>query len=300
VLELRTGRRVEVGEPPPPGLLEAVPAGHVAMARQGHAVVLVLGALGGRSLDAVVQLSGQEGASDARAVALAAEALRDAATDTTPEPSDAQIQTDPARPMPDVAQARGPVGHLTASPPDDDGQVSPAHSDHDFLGKVEPLVFARMYSGASTASSELMAGLGTGLGVCVRRQCLLIAAELPMNTGTTGHLDVRYRYPTFLSGFYSRPFSFGRFTPGASIGFLTRLGHFEADMGMKDTGLDTDLGARGSLELGFELASGLDLMTEAGVDLTLDRNRMTSSGDSLRNRGDRFSPWLQAAIRYRP
>ena len=34
VLELRTGQRVEVGSPPPPGLLEAVPTGHVALARQ--------------------------------------------------------------------------------------------------------------------------------------------------------------------------------------------------------------------------------------------------------------------------
>src|SRR3989442_12994783 len=51
VLELRTGQRVEVGDPPPPGLLEAVPTGHVAMARQDHAVLLVLGASGGRSFE---------------------------------------------------------------------------------------------------------------------------------------------------------------------------------------------------------------------------------------------------------
>jgi hypothetical protein len=110
---------------------------------------------------------------------------------------------------------------------------------------------------------------------------------------------VRYRYPTFLSGFYSRPFSFGRFTPGASIAFLTRLGHFDADMGMSDRTLSTDLGARGSLELGFEVVRGLDLMTEGGMDVTLDRQQMATNGQ-LRNRGDRFSPWLQGALRYRP
>src|SRR5262249_4124867 len=129
---------------------------------------------------------------------------------------------------------------------------------------------------------------------------LFVAGELPATTGSTEHLDVRYRYPTFLSGFYTRPFSFGRFTPGASVGFLTRLGHFEADMGMKDTGLDTDLGVRGSLELGFEVVSGVDIMAEGGMDWTLDRNRMSSSEDRLKDRGDRFSPWLQAALRYRP
>ena len=112
------------------------------------------------------------------------------------------------------------------------------------------------------------------------------------------HIDVRYRYPTFISGFYARPFSFGAFTPGASVGFLTRLGHFQADMGYKDTGLDTDLGARGSVELAWEMVSGLDLMTEAGVDVTLDRQRL-GTAELVRNRGDRWSPWAQLALRYR-
>src|SRR4051812_21853608 len=48
VLELRTGQRVEVGNPPPPGLLEAVPTGHIGLARQQKSVLLVLGAPGGR------------------------------------------------------------------------------------------------------------------------------------------------------------------------------------------------------------------------------------------------------------
>jgi hypothetical protein len=44
---------------------------------------------------------------------------------------------------------------------------------------------------------------------------------------------------------------------------------------------------------------GVDLMTEGGLDVTLDRQRM-STGSELRNRGDRFSPWAQGALRYRP
>jgi hypothetical protein len=145
-----------------------------------------------------------------------------------------------------------------------------------------------------------MAGIGAGLGLCVQRNCLFLAAEVPANTGATTaeHLDVRYRYTTFVSGFYARPFSFGPLTPGASIGFLTRLGHFRADMGYSDTGLDTDLGARGSLELAWEMVHGLDLMGEGGVDVTLDRQQVGTSAQ-VRNRGDRWSPWAQLALRYR-
>jgi hypothetical protein len=272
------------------------------MAKQEHAVVLVLGAPGGRSFDATVQLGAQQGASEARAVALAAEALRDAAAEMA-RSTESEVAL-AARPAPENAErSTGPRVTERLAPtlaPRDEGAPDQPRKGHDFLGDIEPLIYARVYGGASTASTTPMAGLGTGLGLCMRRHCLFVAAELPTNTGGTEHLDVRYRYPTFLSGFYTRPFSFGRFTPGASIGFLTRLGHFEADMGTKDTGLDTDLGARGSLELAWEVISGLDLMTEGGADLTLDRQRMASNGDQLRNRGDRLSPWLQAALRYRP
>jgi hypothetical protein len=302
VLELRTGQRVEVGDPPPPGLLEAVPAGHVAMARQAHAVVLVLGASGGRSFDATVTLSSPEGAADARAVALAAESLRDTATEMA-RASDSEVAPDatavPVQPdLPRTTAEQPERAHPTYALVDA-AAAGHGSSGDSFLGSIEPLLYLRMYGGASTASTSAMGGVGTGLGLCVRRHCLFVAGEVPVNTGSTEHLDVRYRYPTFLSGFYTRPFSFGRFTPGASVGFLTRLGHFEADMGMNNRTLSTDLGARGGLELAYELVPGLDLMTEGGVDLTLDRHRM-STGVALRDRGDRWSPWLQGALRYRP
>jgi hypothetical protein len=166
--------------------------------------------------------------------------------------------------------------------------------------KIEPLLYARLYSGASTASTVPMAGVGTGMGLCVVRQCLFVAGELPATTGSLAALDVRYRYLTFLSGFYSRPISFGRLTPGISLAFLTRLGHFRADMGYRDTGLDTDLGARGSVELAWEVVPRLDLMSEVGVDLTLDRHHIRTDDGTGAARGDRWSPWLQGALRFRP
>jgi hypothetical protein len=322
VLELRTGQRVEVGSPPPPGLLEAVPSGHVAMARQDQSVVLVLGAPGGRSFDATVRLTGAiSSGSDARAIALAAEALSDAAHDTARTPDDDNSADDdtaadsepainPYRDEINVREADEPHEELTATTEpsavqpnatsmQDDGEVLPPPPRTGLLDDVKPLIYARMYGGASTASSGPMLGLGGGLGLCVRRQCLFLAGEVPLDSGASGeHLDVRYRYPTFFSGFYTRPFQWGPLTPGASVGFLTRLGHFQADMGYRDTGLDTDLGARGSLELAWEVIRGLDVMSEAGIDVTLDRHRV-GTAEHVQNRGDLWSPWGQFALRYR-
>jgi hypothetical protein len=317
VLELRTGERVEVGEAPPPGLLEAVPAGHVAMARRSGAVVLVLGASAGRSLDATVKLGADEGPEDARAVALAAEDLRDTAVELArrgrtlagddeestaderlvPAPEHAAVSA-PAADQPAPSQARAHADEVTAPHDDVVGEEADGLSGPlEVADGVDFLLYGRLYGGASTASSAPATGLGTGVGLCVTMHCLVVGAELPLSFGGE-RLDVRYRYPTFTSGFYSRPFSFGAFTAGASFGFITRLGHFRADMGLSDDGLDTDLGARGSLELAFEPYPGVDLISEWGVDFTIDRHRL-AVGDRVVDRGDQWSPWGQLALRAR-
>jgi hypothetical protein len=297
VLELRTGARVVVGEAPPPVLPEAVPDGHMAIIREGRSIRLVLGVRGGASLDSQVVLKEARRDSQVRAVALAAESLHDAAhavrgaRESAPGLLTVEVMeaTDPAPAA--RATDRAAVGADAVAEP---GESAPAD-----WPKVEPLLYARLYSGASTASSSPMAGLGTGMGLCVLRQCWFVAGELPATTGSLDALDVRYRYLTFLSGFYSRPISFGKLTPGISVGFLTRVGHFRADMGYRDTGLDTDLGARGSVELAWEVVPRLDLMSEVGVDLTLDRHHLrTDEGSAAR--GDRWSPWAQGALRFRP
>lgn len=304
VLELRTGQRVEVGDPPPPGLLEAVPAGHVAMAEHDGAVLLVLGAPGGRSFDARVEIGALEDASAARAVALAAEDLRDTAIELARVDGDGTGEALPSgeRGVADedaIEDARPAHAIDAINPPRDDGDGARGESG-GFLGDIDPLLYVRIYGGASTATESIASGLGTGLGLCVEGHCLFVAGELPLVSERGEKLDVRYRYVTFISGFYSRPFTFGRFTPGASVGFLTRLGHFEADMGGRKTaGIDNDLGARGSLELTFEMVRGLDLMSEAGVDFTIDRNHV-QNGERVVARGDRWSPWAQAALRFRP
>jgi hypothetical protein len=306
VLELRTGQRVEVGDPPPPGLLEAVPAGHVALAEHEGAVLLVLGAPGGRSFDARVEIEALADASAARAVALAAEDLRDTAielarVDGSPAPASEALDEPAPEPVSESDEAERPAHALDAmNPPRDDGEGARAEEGRGFLGDIDPLLYVRIYGGASTASESIASGLGTGLGLCVLGHCLFVAGELPLVSERGEELDVRYRYTTFLSGFYSRPFTFSGFTPGASLAFLTRLGNFEADMGgRKSAGIDNDLGARGSLELSYEMFRGLDLMSEGGVDFTIDRDHV-QSGERVVARGDRWSPWAQAAVRFRP
>jgi hypothetical protein len=301
VLELRTGQRVEVGEPPPPGLLEAVPAGHVAMAEHEGAVLLVLGAPGGRSFDARVDIDALEDASASRAVALAAEDLRDTAIELArvDAPAAESLEDAPVEGDTQADAARPAHAIQSLNVPRDDGDGRAGGAD-GFLGEIDPLLYVRIYGGASTATESIASGLGTGLGLCVEGHCLFIAGEVPLISERGEVLDVRYRYPTFISGFYSRPFTFGRFTPGASVGFLTRLGHFEADMGGRAGGsLETDLGARGSMELAFEVVQGLDLMSEGGVDFTIDRNHV-QHGERVVARGDQWSPWAQAALRFRP
>lgn len=318
VLELRTGQRVEIGDPPPPGLMEAVPAGHVALARDAHGtIVIVLGAAGGLSHDTVVRLGGQSGEHvDARAVALAVEALRDLAMeppatrqgvavspprteridDSRAAPSDARADAVPVRRASAVDERPAARDPQAGTELRDDG--GSARSGAGFLGDVEPLAYVRAYSGASLASPGPRMGLGTGLGLCVERHCLVVFGEVPMNLGPADPIDTRYQYTTFGSGFYTRPFQWGAFSPGASVGFVTRLGYFEQDMGLPSDDLQTDLGARATLELGYELLTGLDLVAEGGADLILDRLRV-QSGNTTLNRGERLSPWLQASVRYR-
>lgn len=166
---------------------------------------------------------------------------------------------------------------------------------------VDPMLFISVYGGASSESTALRTGVGMGGGLCVQGQCLRLGVEYPLPISLeAGGGDVRYRYTTFSCAFYSRPLHFGRFTPAASIGLVSRIGHFERDMGIAgSSGLDTDLGLRGTLEGAYAILDSLDVVAEGGIDYALDR-WTTGHGEMQLHRGERTSPWLQAAIRIRP
>ena len=307
VLELRTGARVEVGESPPPGVMEAVPSGHVAMALRDGELALVMGAAGGRSINATVG-AGEEGGGHDRAIALAVEALQDAALESAPIGRDEQgsqasapasgRQTGGDRPA--TAPSGRSQARVLAKPRLSDDPRSTGFRSPDLLGDVDPLIFGQLYSGVAIHSGGLMLGLGGGLGLCVEGYCLVLAAQVPLNPGDTPARDVRYRYTTFTSGFHARPLRFDAFTPGLSLEFLTRVGNFEEDMQIDDlrdqNGLESDLGVRGALELSFNVTELVALMGQLGFDMTIDRWRL-SDGNTVAYRGDRLTPWLQMSLR---
>jgi hypothetical protein len=304
VLSLRFGSdSVRVGDAPPPGLFEAVPAGHVALGYEAGRVRLVLGAALGHYFEASVPLSAQTQEPDVRSIALAVETLRDRALELAERSAVVKGQRASARTTQPAAASQ-----LTSVRPPPWGSRARdlgdgADGDESMRREVVPMVFVRMYTGASIASSGLRMGMATGGGVCVQGHCLVLSIETPLpGVLEASAKDVRYRYPTFTSGFYSRPWQFGPFAPAASIGFLSRVGHFRRDMGMagsESSGLDTDLGLRGTLEASLELIDAVELTSELGVDYALDRWRL-GLGDTVTYRGDRASLWAQAGVRVRP
>jgi hypothetical protein len=332
VLVLRNDTVVELGPPPPPALLEAVPAGDVAMEfEQGGTIHLVMGAALGASYEARVDVADSRGEEVVRALALAIEALRDQAienrarrelepappaADAVPEPEPLQaapptaaetVTTLPPAPVSGTVASRRPTPSSrptlwSRGQRDDEVEAYPRLDRGEHTLRVEPMLYLALYGGASTESNALRTGVSTGGGLCVLGQCVVLAVEypLPINMEAGGG-DVRYRYPTFSCSFYSRPIHFGRFTPAASIGLVSRIGHFERDMGVENytRGLDTDLGVRGTLELAYEVVESIDVAVMGGLDYALDRWQF-GNGDSLAPRGSRAAPWLQAGIRIRP
>jgi hypothetical protein len=298
VLTLRFGvGSIRVGGPPPPGLIEAVPAGHLALAREGDRVHLVLGAAFGAFFEASVPLATTASEPDVRSLALAVEALRDRVMEAAERTN--EIAADALR-QPSAATRN--AGGSPSDPPRDHGSMPRPPAPGETPHEVKPLVFVRMYSGASNESNGPRMGFATGGGLCVQGYCLVIGFESPLPyILEASATDVRYRYPTITTSFYSRPWQFGFFAPAASIGFLSRLGYFRRDMGLTtaDEGLDTDLGVRGALEGSFALGGSFELTSEFGLDYALDRWQL-GSGVNVTQRGDRATVWAQGGIRLRP
>jgi hypothetical protein len=299
VLALRFGAgSIRVGGPPPPGLIEAVPAGHLALAREGERVHIVLGAAFGAFFEASLPLGKTASEPDVRSLALAVEALRDRVMEA------AERSNEPVPdPQPTAAAPRPSRSSDGGSPRDASaGADMPSPPSGNAPREVKPMFFVRMYGGGSNESSAPRMGVATGGGLCVQGYCLVIGFESPLPyVLTASAADVRYRYPTITSSFYARPWQFGIFAPAASIGFLSRVGYFRRDMGISENaeGLDTDLGVRGAFEGAFALGGAFEITSELGLDYALDRWQL-GSGETVMRRGDRATVWAQAGIRVRP
>ncbi|MDD9943106.1 MAG: hypothetical protein OXU20_18840 [Myxococcales bacterium] len=314
VLELRTGMPVRVGKRPPADLSDGVPPGHVALLPDDQGVHLVLGVRDREAYETGVRLDLDAPIVDdehARSVALAVEALRDLAFEQRRarlerEPPDTADV--PSEPLPEpvvvmdaTAEEPAPVpvpakdeGFADVGPLDDTGLP---RARGGFLAAVEPLVFAHAYGGASSASSAPQIGIAAGAGLCAVGHCVVLASAIPMTRGAPE--DVRYRYITFSSTLHSRPFEFAGFTPGLAAGFVTRVGRFNADMGLEDSGVQTDLAARFHAELAYRVLPFVELTAEGGIDYGLDAWRVSDDHDSV-SRGDRTAPWVQAGVRMQP
>lgn len=294
VLELRSGRSTLVGEAPPAGMLEGIPAGQVGMAvsEDGATVRLLLVGADGRTADARVALSAGGGNPDARAIALVVEALQDDLRSPLTERVAADLESEPLEPEAPDPSPRESVQFTDTQ----DSDIAPSILDPDFLGEITPLLLLRMFTGISSSSARPMTGIGAGLGVCSERNCALVTAEYPVSSANDQATpdEVRYRYLTFASGFYTRPVDLGPFTPGAGLAFVTRIGSVEGP-----AALETDLGFRATVELAWRPIDGVDVLAEAGLDVALDQAR-SRSGYTVTYRGDPWTPWLQAAIRLRP
>jgi hypothetical protein len=283
MLERRTGFEVVVGGPPPPGLAEAVPRGHVGMAVRDGTLVIVLGGDHGISYATELDLPARATAAAARAVALAVESLRDASLDAPPPAVEGG-----SRPARRWVYSWRFVGDLFP-----ERSIEPI---------ARPTLYLRILVGVSPIHGTFLFGPGAGLGLCVTGHCMVLEGDLPLfpERRRTGDLTTRYRSVNFSVRFQYRPFEFGPFVPGITAGFMTRIG--TATIEELDTStVATNLGVRGTLELAYRFARRFELVLEAGLDVAISRAEFVRElSDEPLFLEDRYTPWGVLSTRLRP
>lgn len=293
VLAARTGVPVTVGEPPPAALLEAVPAGHVAIALRTDAgsageLDLVLAARESTFFDGRLRLAGRHGAPEARAIAIAIEALRETALATElPRSRPASVSGHAVR-----------VRHRVRLRADG---FPWSRYGADRLPLAKPTIYLRALVGLSTARSAMLLGPGTGLGLCISRHCVVLEGDLPLlpEERSNATYRVRYRFLNFSARFQYRPFQFGPVVPGVSFGLVTRIGTASL-VGTDRSQTVTDIGLRTTLEAALRLDRRFEIVLEGGVDLALSRARFINRAGDVLVLEDRWTPWLITGLRLRP
>ncbi len=278
----RTGVAVEVGPPPPPGIVEAVPAGHVGMAVEDGMLLLVLGAEDGTSYATELELPARSNVAAARAVALAIESLRDAAEDGPPPESE-------------VAGEATRWVHAWRF----EGELFERRSIEPI---AKPTLYLRLLTGVSPVRGTFLFGPGTGLGLCVTAHCVVMEGDLPLlaeRRRVGEDTTVTYRAVNFSVRFQYRPLRFGDFVPGATFGLMTRIG--TATIEETDSSkVVTNLGLRGTLELAWQFVARFEAVIEAGLDFAINRAEfIRTTGDRLLLE-DQWTPWFVASLRLRP
>jgi hypothetical protein len=279
-LRRRTSLTVEVGDAPPPDILEAVPAHHVALARDETGVVLVLGGSGGLSYSTRLDLPRTRGDAAVRAVALAIEALHDAASDGPP----------PEREEGDTSSF---VTRWTLITP------IPRRAPRGAIAR--PAIYLRLLLGISPVRGTFLVGPGAGLGLCVGSSCVVIEGDLSLLADETTASDgavIRYRPINVSVRAQFRPDWDDLFIPGATLGLVTRIGNAQI-VGTDVSQTVSNLGIRATLELGLRFFPPFEFVIEGGVDLAISRAQFVRFGE-LVVLEDLWTPWVVTSFRLRP
>jgi hypothetical protein len=260
-LGLRVGVPVLVGEPPPPGLPEAVPSGHLALVREDDRVLLILAGPEGQVYRSEVALGAQalEHAGTARAVALAIEALRDAALDGPPEGYDPSVTR---RTFERSGQSvtwiyREREGGLF-------GIQRPVEAD------AKPVFSLGAVAGLSTERLSFSVGPRVGLGLCLQDTCLMLEGDgalLAQEGQSCDGRRIQYRPITLGMRVAVRPFSIANVVHFAfSGGILSRIGLANL-VGVEASRLSSDFGVRSAVEVSWRFAAPVEVAFELGADV---------------------------------
>lgn len=297
-LALRLAVPVTVGEAPPPQILEAVPEGHVGLARDGAGVRLVLAGPEGQVFRSTVALGDASGAGAARAVALAIEALRDAALEGPP----------PGRASRRTYEVGG--REVTWIYREREGGLYGPRPVLEALAK--PLLSLGFLAGGSTERGTALLGPRLGLGLCLHDQCLVLEGDLPViaeeSVGCDGR-RIAYRPVTLSLRAQIRPIRVDDLSVALSLGILSRFGLADL-VGVDVSRITTSFGLRGGVEGAWRLAGPFELVLEAGADLAVSpasfrRAPRPPPGASCPDVEvllveDAVTLWGQLAVRLRP
>lgn len=284
VLSRRGVDRFEVGEPPPPGVPEAVLTNHLAIVKQDPAIRLVYAGSGGAIFATELELGRSNRAASVRAIALAIESLVDTARE----------------PPPASASGEGRTRVRTRVLPAELGDAGEWRRP-EILPIAKPTIFLRVLAGVSPLRGTPLIGPGAGLGLCVTVHCVVIEGDLsliPERRLAPDGKHVRYRSVNASVRLQIRPFDFRVLIPGVTLGFVTRIGNAWVE-GTDDERTVTNLGVRGTAELAWRFARRFEAVLEAGVDLAISRAEFIRYSASVFLE-DRWTPWIVTSMRLRP
>lgn len=254
-LGLRLPVTVSVGDDAPPEILEAVPAGHLGVEREDGRVHLVLAGPEGQVFRSEVVIGRESGPGAVRAVALAVEALRDAALDGPP------AGTTRAR---TYTAASG--DEVTWTYLERDGGLFGRPPAREF---ATPTFYVGFLGGLSTERLTVLVGPRIGLGLCLGVTCLVLEGDLPVLPDQSVACDgrvIEYRPVNLSLGVQLLPFRAGDFGFGFHFAILTRFGIANL-VGVDSSRLATDFGLRAGLETSWRFAAPIELVLEIGADI---------------------------------